>query len=85
MILNYIETSKDSIVFNYITFYNCSWPIFNLSERAEFIKREQNLIGFRPIFSHYQLTNEHNPKVKFSIDYVERNELISHFKIVRIS
>jgi len=70
---------------NYIKF-NCSWLKFNLSERAEFIKKEQVNFGLiQGLFSYYQLTNQHNPKVKFSIDYVERNELISHFKIERIS
>ncbi|KAL7074443.1 hypothetical protein ACQ4LE_006581 [Meloidogyne hapla] len=79
MILNHIESSKDySNMFNYIRFSNCSWPSFNLNERAEFIER-------RPGFSHYQLTNMHNPKIKFSIFYEERNGLIFNFNIARVN
>jgi len=68
-------------MFNYIKF-NCSWLKFNLNERAEFIRKEQGSVGWQYF---YQLTNQNNPKVKFSILYIVRNELISHFKIVRIS
>uniref|UniRef100_A0A1I8BKF3 F-box domain-containing protein n=1 Tax=Meloidogyne hapla TaxID=6305 RepID=A0A1I8BKF3_MELHA len=75
----HIESSKDySNMFNYIRFSNCSWPSFNLNERAEFIER-------RPGFSHYQLTNMHNPKIKFSIFYEERNGLIFNFNIARVN
>uniref|UniRef100_A0A1I8AYX8 F-box domain-containing protein n=1 Tax=Meloidogyne hapla TaxID=6305 RepID=A0A1I8AYX8_MELHA len=79
----FIETSKDySNMAKDVEFVFCFWPIFNLSERAEFIKREQGSVGWQYF---YQLTNQNNPKVKFSILYIVRNELISHFKIVRIS
>uniref|UniRef100_A0A1I8B7A7 DDE_Tnp_IS1595 domain-containing protein n=1 Tax=Meloidogyne hapla TaxID=6305 RepID=A0A1I8B7A7_MELHA len=88
----YIETSKDySNMVKYISFNNCSWPIFNLSERAELIKSEQHFIinifsGVEPgLLLHYQITNIHNPKVKFSISYFERNGLIYFFDIERIN
>ncbi|KAL7074530.1 hypothetical protein ACQ4LE_006567 [Meloidogyne hapla] len=86
MILNYIESSKDHpIVVNFIRFDRCSWPSFNLSERAEFIGTRQDFSGLMPVmFFYYQLTNKHNPKVKFSICYGERNDLISCFEIQRI-
>ncbi|KAL7074576.1 hypothetical protein ACQ4LE_006425 [Meloidogyne hapla] len=87
MILNYIETSKDnSNMVNYIKFTCYCWPTFNLSERAEFIRREQSFYGLIPsMFSHYQLSNIHNPKVKFSISYLECYELIYRFEIRRMS
>ena len=70
---------------NYIKFDSCSWPIFNLSERLKFIETRQIFIGLEPeLLSHYQLTNKHSPKVKFSISYVERNELICYFEIKQI-
>uniref|UniRef100_A0A1I8AZS4 Uncharacterized protein n=1 Tax=Meloidogyne hapla TaxID=6305 RepID=A0A1I8AZS4_MELHA len=65
-------------MFDYIRFSNCSWPSFNLSERAKFIDEGQNLLPY------YQLTNKHNPKVKFSIFYVERNGLTEWFEIKKI-
>ena len=63
----------------YISF-DCFWPRFNLSERAELLGTRQ-LGG---LFYYYQLTNKHNPKVKFSIVYYERDEFIYNFKIDRI-
>uniref|UniRef100_A0A1I8AZQ9 F-box domain-containing protein n=1 Tax=Meloidogyne hapla TaxID=6305 RepID=A0A1I8AZQ9_MELHA len=86
-IVIYIETSKDnSNMVNYIKFTCYCWPTFNLSERAEFIRREQSFYGLIPsMFSHYQLSNIHNPKVKFSISYLECYELIYRFEIRRMS
>ena len=81
--LNFSTLKHDySNIVNSIIFDDCSWPNFNLSERTEFIRRVH--CSDKKV-SCYQLTNMHNPKIKFSIVYFERNGLIICFGIERIN
>uniref|UniRef100_A0A1I8B5I1 F-box domain-containing protein n=1 Tax=Meloidogyne hapla TaxID=6305 RepID=A0A1I8B5I1_MELHA len=84
LLIKNIEISKDcSKIVKEIRFGGVQWPII-LSERAENIKKEGANCYFK--FTSYQLSNIHNPKVKFSI-YNKQNDdgTISDVEIERIN
>ncbi|KAL7075029.1 hypothetical protein ACQ4LE_005761 [Meloidogyne hapla] len=83
LVINHIETSNDcsKIVAN-IKFIDGYLP-FKLSKRAVNVEENPDHMNYYH-FIKFQLSNQHNPKIKFSILYTKFHESIKDIEIKRI-
>nr|CAD2188661.1 unnamed protein product [Meloidogyne enterolobii] len=83
LIIQYIETSKNlSKMVKEIRCYNVAGDLI-ISERAENVKEEVRYNNLKS--RKYQLSNEYNSEMKFSISNNERDEFWSEFEVKRIN